>query len=183
MKNITHYTKAIAIGLVGMTGLIGLSACGEKQSHDHAAHIEAKLVNGTAFENGIVVYDPKIRAVATNAKTSAGYMIMENTSDQAITLNSMSADLAQHTEIHETMMMDDGTNMMRRLRSVVINPGAQVAFESSGKHIMFIGLFEPFDVDKNVRVTFVFDGGETKGVLDMPIVDLQTDGHAHHNHH
>jgi len=84
----------------------------------------------------------------------------------------LSAEVAQHTELHASMgggsggkampgmpgMTDDGTGMMtmRTLHSVRLPAGESVAFVPGGRHVMLVGLTRPLDTGQRFTATLRF---------------------------
>jgi copper(I)-binding protein len=121
-----------------------------------------------------------VRATATGAPTSAGYVTIHNTGSEDDRLVSASTDVAKKTEIH-TMTMDGGVMRMRPLTDgVVIPAGAKVALKPGGEHIMIMGLKNGIESGSDVTITLVF---EKAGAIDVTFpASMKMKKDEGHNH-
>ena len=81
------------------------------------------------------VTDAWIRAAPPGASVLAGYATLSNTGDEPITLLTVQSDAFRMTSLHETIV-DGGVSKMRELHRLVIAPGATIALEPGGRHLM-----------------------------------------------
>jgi periplasmic copper chaperone A len=138
-----------------------------------AAAVVLSLACGAAAadaHDGVLITDPMIRISTPGAKTGAGFFTIDNHSDHAERLLSVSTALAERAELHTNKV--DVNGMMRMLPvpgGIAIDPLATHALESGGDHIMFLGLKQPLNAGDQVEVTLTF---EHAGVVtvSMPVV-------------
>lgn len=136
----------------------------------------------------IMVDDAYARASTPSAKSGAAFMGLMNHSGEDDRLISASSDVAAKVELHTHL--EDANGVMRMVEveeGFVIPAGETLMMERGGKHVMFMGLNEPFEQGKMVEVTLTF---EKAGDVAVQIpVDLERQpgagahgGHGDHNH-
>lgn len=96
---------------------------------------------------------------------SAGYLTIANGGESADRLISVSSPRAASVEIHE-MIMDGAVMQMRPLTAVDVAPGESVALAPGGKHLMFLGVTQPFTEGEEIPVQLTF---ENAGVMDISL--------------
>lgn len=103
---------------------------------------------------------------------SAIYMLIENTSDQADVLLSVTSDVSDDTQIHQTVVDAAGVASMNHLMGGVEIP-AQGSLEMApgGYHVMMMNLKRPLAVGETVQVTLTFQSGVTL-MLDVPVLPV-----------
>ena len=81
------------------------------------------------------VSNASIRIPLPSRTVTAGYFDFKNNSDEIVTIVGISSDVAARIEMHTIKKV--GQQMrMRPLPTVTVEPRAQVAFTSGGKHLM-----------------------------------------------
>lgn len=134
--------------------LIALVACGGN-------------AESPAAGEGIAIEGAWARPPAMPGGNAAAYFVVANDGDEADRLIGAGSDLGV-TEIHESMMGEDGMMSMRPVEGVDIAAGESVEFKPGGLHIMFIGVAEPPAVGDTVQVTLTFErAGDI--TLDVPV--------------
>lgn len=107
---------------------------------------------------------------------SAAYMVIENTSDEDVTLVSGATDAAGVVEIHETRMNDENVMQMRPLADgLVIPAGERVELRPGGYHIMLMRLPDPLREGGALTLELTFDNGDTL-TLGVPVEDRMMGG-------
>jgi copper(I)-binding protein len=96
---------------------------------------------------------------------SAGYLTIANDGESADRLVSASSPRAAQVEIHE-MIMDGAVMQMRPLTVLEIAPGQRVELAPGGRHLMFIGVTQPFAEGEEIPVQLTF---EQAGVMDIAL--------------
>lgn len=115
--------------------------------------------------NSIIVMNSYSFITTATAATGAGFMEIENHGNEDETLVSAASDVAEFTEIHENLIdPDDGTMMMRKIKSLPIPAGEKVELTPKGYHIMFIKLKQPFKMGDVVPVTLNFEKAGSKNI-------------------
>ena len=110
---------------------------------------------------------------------TAVYLSMHNPRNEADRLISVSTDLAQVSEIHEMLMVDNVMKMRRLDSGISIAADQFVRFEPGGLHIMLFELTQSFKAGETYTVTLDF---EYAGKLKVPVT-VRATADAGHNHH
>ena len=152
----------------------------------------ALTLPATAEMAKIMVDDPYARSATSMAKSGAAFMALMNHSGEDDRLIAASSDAAQRVELHTHIEDDDVMRMVEVEEGFPIAAGETIMLERGGKHVMFLGLTEPFEQGKMIDVTLTF---EKAGDVAVQIpVDLERQpkagahgghdhsGHDHSNH-
>ncbi len=125
---------------------------------------------------------PYAPSTPSMARTAAAYLSITNKGNSADRLLSASSPRAEKVELH-THIMDNNIARMREVPAVDIAPGATVAFQQGGLHIMLIGLTAPLTVGEKVALTLRF---ERAGPVDVELAIERTArrpaASGHHGH-
>ena len=98
---------------------------------------------------------------------TAAYMTISSEGDVEEELVSVESEVAEKLELHE--MVQQGEMMrMRRVDSIVIDPGEEVALEPGGLHIMLIGLTREIKEGDTVELHLIFESGANL-VVSAPV--------------
>lgn len=84
------------------------------------------------------ITDGWIRLAPPNAKVNAGYVTIENPTDQALELVSGSAEGYKAVELH-MMRMNGGNMIMREVESFTVPANSSLTLSPGGDHLMLIG--------------------------------------------
>ena len=102
---------------------------------------------------------PYIKVIGKNAKSAAGYMVIENLGREKITLFEAVGDFG-FTMLH-TSEEKDGVVSMIHLDNVDIEKGKEVKFVPGGLHIMFVGITEDLSKASKKNILLKFKNSET----------------------
>ncbi len=146
----------------------GLTVAFALAAQDHQLLAEA---------NGIEITDGYAISAGPEARTGAAYMLITNTTDAPDRLIATEGDAARRIELHQTSL-EDGVARMRKVEGgVALAPGATVALERGGLHVMMMGLIAPFSEDATIDLTMIF---EKAGPIPVSIpVDRESPAGAH----
>lgn len=109
----------------------------------------------------VEITNPWVRVTA-KGMNSALYFEVENKFSKPDTLYSVTCELAEIVEIHETFSQGDRMGM-RRIKNVVIEPSSKFQFRPRAHHIMLIGLKVELEEGKEIPFTLHFkESGEVK---------------------
>lgn len=129
------------------------------------------------------------REVPPVSENGAAYLTLKNYSEASDRLVGASSPVSARVEIH-THEMEAGLMKMRRLESVILNPGEYVKFEPGKRHLMLIGLKQPLREGERIPLTLEFENAPTLEVVvtieSMDADGPATAGHEHsemHPHH
>lgn len=108
---------------------------------------------------------------AMQGETSAIYLLLHNHTATDDELVSVSTDVAQSAELHESKMVE-GTDMMEMVPqdSILLPADGEVEFKPGGLHIMLISLKQDLKVGDKISVTLHFKSG-FELPLSVPILD------------
>jgi len=118
------------------------------------------LLSGCAASatEGVEVRDAWARPVAQAGNGAVYFVIRSSEADEMI---SVSSDVAEAVEMHESRMNGDVMEM-HPLHSVPLGAGELVRFEPGGLHVMLIGLKQELKVGDKIEITLHF-----KNLQDM----------------
>lgn len=89
-------------------------------------------------ENQPQITDGWIRLAPPNAKVNAGYLTIENPTDQALELVSGTAEGYKSVELH-MMRMNGGNMIMRQVESFTVPANGSLTLSPGSDHLMLIG--------------------------------------------
>jgi periplasmic copper chaperone A len=115
--------------------------------------------------DGVHITDPYLRITASNG---AAFMLLENHAEVPDFLLSATSPAAETIQLMEHAVDADGLMTMRILEAgIAIDPGAQVALDRGGLHLMLVGLTGPLKDGDMVPMTLTFDHA---GVITIDVV-------------
>ena len=105
------------------------------------------------------------RAMPPRAQTGGAFFSVTNHGTVADRLVSASSNVAEHVEMH-VMRMDGNVMKMQSVpEGFAILPGETLVLAPGGKHLMFIGVHEPFKQGQEVPVDLTFEHAGTVSVF------------------
>ena len=93
----------------------------------------------------------------------AGYIDIQNDSDQEVVITGMQSDAFENVEMHETTMKD-GMMQMVQQENFVIPAKASIQLKPGGKHIMFITPTRSLEIGDKVEVLVSFSDNKTQTI-------------------
>ena len=126
----------------------------------------------------VAIHDAWARASLGQTGTSAAYMTLETSGEEADRLVAAASPVAASAELH-THLMDGGVARMRPVAAVEIAPGAPTVLEPGGLHIMLIGLEEKLVEGATLPLSLTFEEAGTID-LEVPIRGVGGMGHGGH---
>ena len=118
---------------------------------------------------GVEVRDAWARPAAQGANGAVYFVIRSSDADE---ITSVSADVTEAVEMHESMMSGDVMEM-HQLESVSLPAGQDVPFEPGGLHIMLVGLKQEIQVGDEIEITLHFQNHEDIQI-NVPVKDAST---------
>lgn len=88
----------------------------------------------------------------------AGYLLLSNPGEQALTLVGAHSPAFRAIEMHQSFEQS-GVARMVMLERIAIPPGGQLAFAPAGYHLMLFGRTRPLQAGEEVPVTLEFADG------------------------
>jgi copper(I)-binding protein len=152
--------------------LLGLFLLGSP-AFAHEGVMHAGCATGQSFSAGLVsVAGAYLRATPPGAKAAGAYLTLINNGNESDTLTGATSEAARNVAIH-SMTMNDGVMEMAPVEGgLTVRPGASVAFEPRGFHLMLTGFEQPFVEGDCVQMVLHFDKSG-----DLPI-ELNVGGFA-----
>lgn len=136
-----------------------------------------------------------VESIADNS-VSAAFGVVENLSDEIITLNAVFSDISNATELHQSTKKADGTSQMQKVDSLQIPPKSSLQLKPNSFHIMFIGLRSALKAGESTRLTLSTDKSQItlqipiitrkdldKHLQNLGITDLADSSAQEHSHH
>ncbi len=111
---------------------------------------------------GLQVLEAWTRPSPPGTDKAALYLTVRNLGTQEDALVAARTEVCQRVEFHETYVKEGGVTGMRPVpgQRVPLPPGATVAFEPGGLHIMCLGRKVPFREGDRFELTLVFERHE-----------------------
>ncbi len=172
-----HSTKQSSMFIFVL--LFFLAACGSAGPADQNSTQQA-VVAAQSKTGDIIIADVSANATGPNG---AVYLTLQNNGDQADALITVTSDVAEAVELHESKMDDGNMMQMAPVDSVEVPAGASVALEPGGVHIMLINLKKKPATNDKFQVTLNFKNAGSVPV-DVPVsLGASTaEKHAHDDH-
>jgi copper(I)-binding protein len=121
----------------------------------------------------VVVSDAWARSTAAAQTTGAVYFDVESSADDTLVSASVPASIAAAAELHEHVMNDDGSMVMRELDDgLVLEAGEPAAFEPGGLHVMLVDLAAPLEVGQSFELTLDFANADP---VVVPVTVYETE--------
>jgi copper(I)-binding protein len=99
----------------------------------------------------------------SSGDVSGAFMVIENTSDQVERLvkASVSADVAETVEIHETTIDENSVMRMRPVDGIDVPANGRVELKPGGYHIMLLNVQKALTPGDKLPLTLTFASGQT----------------------
>ena len=92
-----------------------------------------------------------VRSMPPGTQVTAAYGTLMNHSDETVTISQLTADVGSEAQMHDVIAEGDQRRMVQ-LKTADIAPGASLAFEPGGRHIMLIGVTEPLPEGAHIEI-------------------------------
>lgn len=126
---------------------------------------------------GIQVENARASPTPSGVDVSAGYLTITNGAAENDTLLGASSARASRVEVHE-MTMAGGVMQMRPAERLEIPAGQSVEFGPGGRHLMFMGVTQPFAEGETIPLQLRFERAGTMD-LSMPVQGRGADRPGH----
>lgn len=110
------------------------------------------VVSGPAPEKAIEIIHAWSRATPPGAPMGAVYMEFKNHSLEAISIDQISTDIAELSEVHQSIEID-GVMRMREVAPFIVPKNRTVALQPGGKHLMLIRLKQPLQTGSSFELS------------------------------
>ena len=133
-----------------------------------------------AAEDGIVIEDAYARSSGMMAASGAAFMMIENRTGTDDRLIGAASEAAERTELHTHEEDDMGVMRMIHVEEGFALPaGETLALARGGRHVMFLGLTEPFEQGESVTLTLEFEtAGEVTVEVPVDLERMPAHGHS-----
>ncbi len=146
-----------------------------KKTDDHAAQAPSPISAGD-----LVVEQVWARATPPGAETGAGYVRITNKGSTPDRLVGATLEGAGRVEMHETLSEGGVMRMREREGGIEIVPGATIAFEPGGLHLMFLELSGALTEGGTAKGSLEF---EKAGKVEIEFPIRRGPADASHDHH
>jgi len=119
------------------------------------------LAMSPVFAEALNISDAWIKNLPPVVPMRAGYMTIENSTDQRIQIIGAESEVFTAVEIHETVEKD-GMMSMQPVSVLTIPPGTTTQLAPGGIHLMMMQPEETLKPGDLVSVTLKFDDGNTQ---------------------
>lgn len=116
----------------------------------------------------VLLVDPYAKATPPNAKNSAAFMKIQNTSNSDVELISANSNISKVTELH-THIEENGMKKMIQIPSIKIPANSSVELKPGGLHIMFLGIQNQINENSNIDLNLTFSNGKTYELNPIPV--------------
>lgn len=156
------------------TGPVGGSATASTDASATATATDASATDASATDAAassvVTVTDPW--AKATDGRMTGAFGILENTSDEDVTLVGAESDLAGRVELHETVDDGSGATEMREVEGgFTIPAGGRLELVPGGNHLMMMDLRGAVAPGDMVQLELAFEDGRVQ-TLTAPAKDF-----------
>ena len=133
-----------------------------------------------AAQDGIVIEDAYARSSGMMAASGAAFMTIENRTGTDDRLIGAASEVAERTELHTHEEDDMGVMRMIHVEEGFPLPaGETLALARGGRHVMFLGLAEPFEQGDSVTLTLEFrEAGEVTVEVPVDLERMPAHGHS-----
>ena len=136
--------------------------------------IAAPVAAEPVMAGELVIEQHWARASIGTSRPGAIYLTIRNDGMEPDALVSVSTDVAETAEVHETVT-NEGLTRMKSVGEVGVPPEASVSFAPGGKHIMLMGLREPLVEGDEFTMFLTFErAGEVP--VSVPILGIASRG-------
>ena len=147
--------------------------------------LSALIFSATALAD-IHIHNPRSRITAPTVKMGGAFMDIHNDSKQDDVLIAATTPRSGKTELHNTVIDEQGVMKMREMANGIPIPAGQtVTLKPGSLHIMFMDLHEPFVEGQTYPLTLKFKNAGEKTVT-VSVKDLSNEieqAHGAMKHH
>lgn len=175
---------AAALATTGI-GLAGCAASTEAPANDEAVSTDLASVQ---HAGPFTITDAWVKA--TDTMMTGAFGEFENTSDEDVVIEGVTATVGSMFELHETIVQSDGSSVMQEKEGgFTVAAGETMVLEPGHDHIMLMQLDDPIMPGDEITITLQLAGGETAdfvviakeytGAMETYAPDGSLGGHQH----
>lgn len=109
-----------------------------------------------SVKSSISVSDAYIRLLPPSSPNTGGFVKLTNTSNKDIKLTRASSNLSKKLELH-TLIKDGDIMKMREVEDILIKANSTTLLKPGSLHLMFMGLKDKLELNKEIAVTLYFN--------------------------
>ena len=128
----------------------------------------------TPATEGVEIRDAWARPAVQGGNGAVYFSIRSSEADELV---SMTSDMAEAVEMHESRMSGDVMEM-RQLTSVPLRAGEEITFEPGGLHVMLVNLKQDLNAGDEIEITLHFRNYQDIP-LRVPVQDVPASEHDH----
>lgn len=148
-------SSAAALATLALLAVAGCSGDGS----DDAAGGRPDGASETAGD-AVQASDGWVKAATAADGMTAVFVTLENVTDQAVEITSVSTDMSDAAELHEMVEQDGAMVMQQASNGLSISPGGTLQLEPGGYHVMVMGLQQDVLAGETHQVTLVLGNGD-----------------------
>jgi copper(I)-binding protein len=117
------------------------------------------LMSPASAQDTALAFDDPWVPEAPPGRMMAGFMVIENLSDEAVVLVDVRAEGFGHAEIHDMVIDDQGIMRMRRMEALTVPAGEAVTLASGGFHLMLMQPQASFSAGDHIDLVLIDANG------------------------
>ena len=167
-----NFQRLLMVGGAVVAALMGAALVGAAMAHD--------------YRNGALHVDhPWARPSFSKAVPAAVYLTLVNHGDTQDTLIKASSDIAQSTEIHQSVTDENGVARMTMAKEgIALAPHQMVSLDQGGFHIMLIGMSKALKIGDEFAMELEFaKAGKTEVIVKVEDPQSGIVSDEEHKHH
>lgn len=114
--------------------------------------------------------NPRLRLMPPGSTSTAGFVVLKNSSDQEIEIVAAKASFAKTIELH-THKIEDGIMQMRKVEKMTIPAKGKLELKPHSDHLMIFGMKGNMKEGEKHEIELKFSNGKTHNVV-FPVVNL-----------
>ncbi len=141
-------------------------------------------VNHASAGENITVHNAWLREAPPTIKIMAGYLQIENSTENELTLISAESTEFERIEFHLSQI-EGGVAKMQQQNEIIIAPNTIFSFEPGGYHMMLFDNTVPMREGKITSIKLIFSDHETL-IFDAMVKrsdSTESQHHKHEHHH
>lgn len=180
-------TSSLVLPLVAALGALTLAGCGSEDGaraadrRESSASSTSPVAAATPAADRIAVEDPWVRATTGTEDPSmtAAFMVLDNDSDDRVTITGARSEVAGMVELHE-MASVDGEMVMREAEGgIVLGARQGQVLQPGGLHVMLMDLRHELAPGDEVELTLLLDDGSEVALTAPVKAFVEEEGHYH----
>lgn len=176
-----HRARSLMPGLALVLALAVLAGCGE-ESDGAQDDTTAAATAGAGDTGAVTIEDPWVRATAGTEDPSmtAAFLVVDNETDEDVTLQAASSPVAGMVQLHEMAKVDGEMVMQEAPGGILVKAGGGQLLQPGGYHVMLMDLKQELAQGDEVELTLEFSDGTSIDVT-APVKEFTEEGGHYHS--